>query len=150
MISRLKKSRSQAYLRKITAVSANYLDRVADVTSLFHAHYLDYKNRRIDRTQLIARLPHVAMIGDSLSRDAYISSPLSTFWRMRRRHGNDWFLNIDSSPAGVYSVFERLEKLTPLVATEHGGLGAMVVGEQDRQSFSRKIIGTRNFSGQVS
>lgn len=137
-------------MRKITVVSANYLERIADPASRFHAHYLDYKNGRIDRAQLIARLPHVAIIGDSLSRDAHISSPLSTFWRARRRYGNDWFLNTDPSPVSVYSVFERLEKLTPLAVTEHGGLGAMVDSEQDRQSFSRKIIRTRNFSGQVS
>ncbi len=90
------------------------------------------------------------MIGDSLSRNVYVSSPLSTLWRARRHYGNDWFLNTTPSPLSVYSVFERLEKFTPLVATEYGGLGAMVDSERDRQNFFRKILRTRNFSGQVS
>jgi lysophospholipase L1-like esterase len=150
MISRLRKSRSQAYLRRITAVSASYLERVADPASSFHADYLHYKNGRIGRAELIARLPHIAMIGDSLSRDVYLSSPLSTFWRARMRHGNNWFLNVDPSRTRVCSVFERLEKLTPLVAIEYGGLGAMVDSEKERQIRFRKILGTRNFSGQVS
>ena len=90
------------------------------------------------------------MIGDSLSRNVYVSSALSTFWRARRYCGNDWFLNADPSPESVYSVFERLDKLTPLVATEYGGLGAMVDNGKDRPNFFRKILRTRNFSGQVS
>ena len=98
----------------------------------------------------MARLPHVAMIGDSLSRNVYVSSPLSTLWRARRHYGNDWFLNTDPSPSSVYSVFERLEKFTPVVATEYGGLGAMVDNERDRQNFFRKILRTANFSGQVT
>ena len=78
------------------------------------------------------------MIGDSLSRNVYVSSALSTLWRARRYYGNDWFLNADPSPESVYSVFERLDKVTPLVATEYGGLGAMVDNGKDRQNFFRK------------
>ncbi len=137
-------------MKSATAISANYLERVADPTSRFHADYLEYKKRQISRAQLVARLPHIAMIGDSLSKDVYISSILSTFWRARTRHGNNWFLNSESSPASVYSVFERLEKFTPLVATEYGGLGAMADNGKDRPNFFRKILRTRNFSGQVS
>jgi lysophospholipase L1-like esterase len=137
-------------MKSATAISANYLERVADPTSRFHADYLEYKKRRISRAQLLARLPHIAMIGDSLSRNVYVSSTLSTFWRARRYYGNDWFLNADPSPERVYSVFERLDKLTPLVATEYGGLGAMVDNGKDREIFFRKILRTRNFSGQVT
>ena len=36
------------------------------------------------------------------------------------------------------------------MATEYGGLGALVDSGQDRQWLSRKILRTRNFSGQVS
>ena len=136
-------------MRSATAVTANYLERVADSTCRFHADYLEYKKRRISRAQLIARLPHIAMIGDSVSKDVYISSILSTFWRARTRHGQDWFLNTDPSSRSIYSVFERLEKFTPLVATEYGGVGALVDNERDRQNFFRKILRTRNFSGQV-
>src|SRR6266581_6435532 len=73
-------------MKSATAVTANYLERVADPTCRFHADYLEYKKRRISRAQLIARLPHIAMIGDSVSKNAYISSILSTFWRARTRH----------------------------------------------------------------
>jgi lysophospholipase L1-like esterase len=111
---------------------------------------LEYKKGRISSAKLVERLPHVAMIGDSLSRNVYASSALSTFWRARRYYGNDWFLNADPSPESVYSVFERLDKLTPLVATEYGGLGAMVDNGKDRLNLFRKILRTRNFSGQVT
>jgi lysophospholipase L1-like esterase len=43
-----------------------------------------------------------------------------------------------------------LEKFTPLVATGYGGLGALVDNGRDRQNFLRKILRTRNFSGQVT
>jgi len=150
MIRRLKEPRLRAYLRKITAVSTDYLTRVADPGSRLHPFYLDYRDGRIDCAQLIARLPHAAAIGDSLSTDVYISSALSTFWRARTRRGKNWFLDTGSSPSSVCSVFKRLEKLTPLVATEYGGLGAMVDSGHDRLSFSRRVLRTRNFSGQVS
>jgi hypothetical protein len=68
-------------MKSASAVSASYLQRVADPASRFYADYLAYKNRQISLAQLVARLPHIAMIGDSLSRDVYISSSLSTFWR---------------------------------------------------------------------
>ena len=144
------RQRNVRLMKSATAVSANYLQRVADPTCRFYADYLEYKNRRISLAQLVERLPHIAMIGDSLSKDVYISSALSTFWRARTRHGNNWFLNVDPSPSSVYSVFERLEELTPLVATEHAGLGALVDGEHDWQNLFRKILRTRNFSGQIS
>jgi hypothetical protein len=37
-------------------------------------------------------------------------------------------MDTDPSPASVYSVFERLDELTPLVATEYSysGVGALV------------------------
>jgi len=137
------------FMKSVTVVSANYLERVADPTCRFRGDYLEYKKRQISRAQLVARLPHIAMIGDSLSRDVYISSALGTFWRAYARRGNDWFLDTDPLPASIYSVFRRLEKFTPLVATEYGGLGALVDNERDRQNFFRKILRTRNFSGQV-
>jgi lysophospholipase L1-like esterase len=136
-------------MRAVTAISANYLARTADPASPFHADYLEYERGKISRTQLVARLPHMAMIGDSLSRDVYISSAFGTFWRAQTRRGSDWFLDSGPAPTAIYSVFQRLEKFTPLVATEYGGVGAMVDNERDRQDFFRKILRTRNFSGQV-
>jgi lysophospholipase L1-like esterase len=137
-------------MKSATLVSANYLERVADPASRFHSDYLAYKKQQVSRAQLAARLTHMAMIGDSLSRDVYVSSALSTFWRARRRHGNNWFLNTDLSHVSINSVFERLETLTPLVATEYSGLGALVDDWHERQNFFRRILRTRNFSGQVS
>jgi lysophospholipase L1-like esterase len=137
-------------VRSATAISADSLKRAAHPKSRFHADYLAYNKRQITRKQFVARLPHVAMIGDSLSRNVYVSSALSTLWRARRHYGNDWFLNTDPSASSVYSVFQRLEKITPIVATEYGGLGAMVDNERDRQNVFRKILRTRNFSGQVT
>jgi lysophospholipase L1-like esterase len=137
-------------MKSATAVSPNYLTRVADPTSRFYTDYLEYRNHRISRSELIARLPHVAMIGDSLSKNAYISSVPSTFWRARTERRRNWFLDTDSSPTSIYSVFERLDKLTPLVATEYGGVGALVDEGKRRANFFRRLVRTRNFSEQVS
>jgi len=180
-------------VKSAAAISANCLQRIANLKCRFCADYFEYKKGGINSAQLVARLPHIAMIGDSLSRNVYVSSALSTFWRARRYCGNDWFPNgaepasggqllhsleyrsrmkitrrswatqpvlgigcppdakrVDPSPESVYSVFERLAKLTPLVATEYGGLGAVVDNGRDRQNFFRKILRTRNFSGQVT
>ncbi len=89
------------------------------------------------------------MIGESLSKDAYISAIPSTFWRARTRRGKDWFLDTDPSPDSIYSVFERMQKFTPLVATEHSGVGALVDPGNAKATFVRQLVRTRNFSGQV-
>jgi lysophospholipase L1-like esterase len=137
------------FMKSATAVSSDYLEQVADRQSRFHADYLEYKQKRISRAELVARLPHVAMMGDSLSKDAYVSSIPSTFWRARTRRGKDWFLDTDPSPDSIYSVFERLQKVTPLVATEYSGVGALVDSGNAKASFVRQLVRTRNFSGQV-
>jgi lysophospholipase L1-like esterase len=136
-------------MKPVTAVTANYLERMADPNSRFHRDYLAYRGSQISKAELTARLPHIAMIGDSLSRDAYISSALGTLWRANTRVGNDWFLNKDSAPGNIYSISRRLEEFTPLVVTQYGGMGALVDNEGDRQNFFRKVLRTRNFSGQV-
>jgi lysophospholipase L1-like esterase len=51
---------------------------------------------------------------------------------------------------GIHSVSRRLEEITPFVAIEYAGIGAMVDHERSRQSFFRRILGTRNFSGQIN
>src|ERR1700732_5434157 len=101
-------------------MSANYLQRVADPTSRFCADHLEYKNGRINTAQLIARLPHVAMIGDSLSRNVYVSSALSTFWRARRYYGNDWFLN-SAEPAPGGQLLHSPEYRSRMKITRRGG-----------------------------
>ena len=136
-------------MKPSTAISPDYLKRIADPKSPLHPTYVAYEQRKISRREVIERLPHVAMMGDSLSKNAYVSSIPSTFWRARTERRRNWFLDTDPSPASVYSVFERLERLTPLVATEHSGVGAIVDRGDVRESFARRLIRTRNFSGQV-
>ena len=90
------------------------------------------------------------MLGDSVCMDIYISSPWSTFWRAHTRCGGNWFLDNGSVPPRIHSVSKRLEEITPLVAIEYAGIGAMVDHERGREDFFRRILGTRNFSGQIN
>lgn len=130
-------------------ISANVLERVAEPASKFHPDYVAYRNRQITWAELVARLPHVAMIGDSVCTDVYVSSVLSTFWRARTCCGKNWFLDTDFSPASIRSVSKRLEELGPLVVMEYAGIGALVDDEGERENFFRRILRTRNFSGQI-
>lgn len=136
-------------MKSTRVVTKNFLERVSRPESRFHSEYLAYRRGEITRQQLLARLPHVAMIGDSVTTGLYISTPWSTIRRARRRHRGNWFLSVDPATS-IDSVSKRLEELTPIVASHHGGVGAMVDGEGERLWFSRRILGTRNFSGQVS
>jgi lysophospholipase L1-like esterase len=134
-------------VKSAPVISANFLERIAKPTSRFHSDYLAYRNGEITDAELIARLPHIAMLGDSVCTNVYISSVLSTFWRARTCRGGNWFL--DSDPPRIRSVSRKLEALTPFVAIEYAGVGAMVDHGRERLSFFRRILGTRNFSGQV-
>ena len=58
-------------------ISPNFLERIAEPESRFHSDYLAYRNGEIMLAALIARLPHVAVLGDSVCMDIYISSPWS-------------------------------------------------------------------------
>ncbi|PYL10232.1 MAG: hypothetical protein DME33_01355 [Verrucomicrobia bacterium] len=130
-------------------VSVNFLERIRDSASRFHRDYLAYRKGEITRAELMARLPHIAMLGDSVCMDIYISSPWSTFWRAHTCRGRNWFLDADPA-SGVRSISKRLEQFAPFVAMEYAGVGALVDHEDGRQNFFRRILGTRNFSGQVS
>jgi lysophospholipase L1-like esterase len=131
-------------------VSPNFLKRVAEHESPFHRDYLAYRRGEITRAELIARLPHVAMLGDSVCMDIYISFPWSTLWRARRSRGKNWFLQIDRNAASsICSISKGLETITPFVAIEYAGIGALVDHEHSDPNFFRRILGTRNFSGQL-
>jgi len=148
--SRLNRVR-EPWLGKMKAasfVSPNFLERVAEPESPFHRDYLVYRKGEITRAELIKRLPHVAMLGDSVCLGTYISSPWSTFWRARTSHGKNWFLHFDAAPS-ICSVSKGLETITPFVAIECAGVGALVNHERGRPNFFRRILGTRNFSGQI-
>jgi lysophospholipase L1-like esterase len=131
-------------------VSPNFLERIAQPASPFHSDYLAYRNGEITKSELVARLLHVAMLGDSVCMNIYISSPWSTFWRAHTRRGRDWVLDTSSSRPAIRSVSKRLEEITPFVATEYAGIGALVDHERGRPNFSRRILGTHNLSGQIN
>ncbi len=135
-------------MKSITVVTKDFLERVNQPGSRYHAAYLDYRRRQISRSELIDRLPHIAMIGDSVSRGLHVSTPWETLWRVRMRRKSNWFLNADSTN-DIQSVAKRLEELSPLVAVHHGGIGAMVDDPNYRLWLSRRILGTQNFSGQI-
>jgi lysophospholipase L1-like esterase len=136
--------------KPVRVIGANVLERIAEPESWFYPDYLAYRNREITWAELIARLPHVAMIGDSVCTNVYVSSVLSTFWRARTCCGNNWFLDTDFSPASIQSVSKRLEELSPFVAMEYAGISALVDHEGERQNLFRRILRTRNFSGQIA
>jgi len=135
--------------KSVSVISANFLQRIAEPESRFYPDYLAYRSREITWAELVARLPHVVIIGDSVCTGVYVSSVWSTFWRARTCSGNNWFLATSPSPARIRSVSKRLEEFTPFVAIECAGIGAMVDHEGERQNFFRRILRTRNFSGQI-
>ncbi|HLW36392.1 MAG TPA: SGNH/GDSL hydrolase family protein [Chthoniobacterales bacterium] len=135
-------------MKSTTVVTKDFLERISDPNSRYHSEYLAYQGREITLAELINRLPHIAMIGDSVSRGAYVSTPWKTVWRARIRRNSNWFLNVDSTN-DIESVSKRLEKITPLVAYHHAGMGAMVDDADYPLWLSRRILGTQNFSGQI-
>jgi lysophospholipase L1-like esterase len=132
-----------------TARTPDYRERVSQASSPFYNDYLEYRQGRIDRAELVRRLPHVAMMGDSLTQHFYISSPISLFWRATTQRRKNWFLDTDPDPASIWSVYERLETFTPLVATEYNGAGALVAPIRASEGMRRRIVRTRNLSGQA-
>jgi len=131
------------------ATTPNYLARVSDPSSAFYQDYLDYRQGKIGRTDLVNRLPHVAMIGDSLTLNFHFSSLASSFWRARTERRKNWFLDSDADPGSIFSVFERLERVTPVVVTEYNGAGALVAPPQSKEDLKERLVRTRNLPGQV-
>lgn len=132
-----------------SVTSGDYLERVSKPSSPFYEDYLEYQSGRISRSELVRRLPHVAMMGDSLSQNFHFSSPLSAFWRARTERRKNWFLDTDPSSSSIFSVYERLHVFTPLVATEYSGSGALVTPSREPEGLRRRIVRTRNLSGQT-
>lgn len=102
------------------------LSEIANPASPHNASYQEYQQGRLTKAQLLDRLPHIAIIGDSLSRNFYVSSIASCVWRSKMNHGHNWFLDTDPSPNSIYSVYERLAEQTPLVACEYSSVGGKV------------------------
>src|SRR5262245_8545917 len=103
-------------MKSASFVSPNLLERVAESESPFHRDYLAYRRGEITCAELINRLPHVAMLGDSVCMGIYISSPWSTLWRARTSRGKNWFVHLNAAPS-ICSISKSLETITPLVAT---------------------------------
>jgi lysophospholipase L1-like esterase len=124
------------------------LSVIANPASPHNADYLEYQQGRLTEAQLMDRLPHVVLVGDSLSRNFYVSSLVSCVWRSKMNHGHDWFLDTDPSPTSVYSLYERLAQETPLVACEYSSVAARV----DSGGGGNHFLGSwypLNFSQQV-
>ena len=110
----------------LTTARSSTLSAISSPTSPYNTDYLEYQQGRLTEAQLMDRLPHIAMVGDSLSRDFYVSSLVSNLWRSKINHRHDWFLDTDTSTDSVYSLYERLAQETPLVACEYSSAGGMV------------------------
>src|SRR5665647_2148652 len=107
----------------VTARSST-LPVISNPASPHNTDYLEYQQGRLTEAQLLDRLPHIAIVGDSLSRDFFVSSSLvSMVWRSKKNHRCDWFLDTDPSANSVYSLYERLAQETPLVACEYSSVG---------------------------
>lgn len=138
------------FTKSATATSPDYFERVSEPSSKFYPDYLEYKQGRISRAELVRRLPHIAVLGESTSQNFYSSSPLSMFWRARTERRKNWFLDTDSTPQSIYSLYERLDKFTPLVATEYASSGAKVAPGQTKPDFPLRLARIRNLSEQVN
>ena len=126
----------------------NYLERISDPSSPLYPDYLEYRQGKIDRIALLDLLPHVAMLGDSLSQHFYMSALPSAFWRARTARRENWFLDTDPDPESIFSVYERLERVTPLVAAEYNGAGALVAPSRSEEDLRKKLVRVRNLAGQ--
>jgi lysophospholipase L1-like esterase len=138
------------FTKSAAVTSPNYLERASEPSSKFYPDYLEYKQGRISRGELVRRLPHVAMLGESTSQNFYDSSTPSMFWRARTERRKNWFLDTDPAPQSIYSVYERLDEFTPLVATEYSSNGAKIAPGQTKPEFALRLARIRNLSGQVN
>jgi lysophospholipase L1-like esterase len=89
------------------------------------------------------------MMGDSLTQNFHFSSLVSSFWRARTQWRKNWFLDSDPNPESIFSVYERLERVTPVVVTEYNGPGALVAPSQSQEDLKERLVRTRNLPGQV-
>lgn len=124
------------------------LSEIANPASPHNADYQEYRQGRLTKAQLLDRLPHIAMIGDSLSRNFYVSSIVSCVWRSKMNHGHNWFLDTDPSPNSIYSVYKRLAEETPLVACEYSSVGGRVDSGGSKNGILRSWFPC-NFSQQT-
>lgn len=133
-----------------TVTSPAYLDRVAGPQSQFHATYVSYQHGQISQENMVQSLPHIALLGDSLSKHVYVSPGLGLLWRARTEERRNWFLDTDPSPNSIYSVYERINELTPLVASDYARGAAEVTAQSWDETLIKTLARTRNFTRQVN
>jgi lysophospholipase L1-like esterase len=121
----------------LATARSSTLSGISNPASPHNTDYLEYRQGRLTKAQLMDRLPHIAMVGDSLSRDFYVSSLVSMVWRSKMNHRHDWFLDTDASANSVYSLYERLAQETPLVACEYSSAGGWVDSGEARNGILR-------------
>jgi lysophospholipase L1-like esterase len=121
----------------LATARSSTLSAISNPASPHNTDYLEYRQGRLTEAQLMDRLPHIAMVGDSLSRNFYVSSFVSCVWRSKMNHRHDWFLDTDASANSVYSLYERLCQETPLVACEYSSVGGKVDSGGRGNSFLR-------------
>lgn len=119
----------------LATARSSTLSAISNPASPHHTDYLEYRQGRLTKAQLMDRLPHIAMVGDSLSRNFYVSSLVSCVWRSKMNHGHDWFLDTDPSPTSVYSLYERLAQETPVVACEYSSVASRVDSGEVKHHF---------------
>jgi hypothetical protein len=128
-------------------VSPNFMERVAEPDSRFHRDYLAYRSGEITRAELISRLPHVAMLGDSVCR-AFTSHRRGARCGARTRlAGRIGFFT--STLLQAFAVFRKAGDNHAFCRDRMRGGWCLVDHEHCRQDLFRRILGTRNFSGQV-
>jgi lysophospholipase L1-like esterase len=132
----------------LSVARSSPLTGIADPAPPCNGDYQEYQQGRLMKAERIDRIPYIAMIGDSLSRNFYVSSLPSMIWRSKMNHGRDWFLDTDPSPQSIYSVYERLSQITPLVACEYSSVAAKVDSGKDGNHFLQCWY-PMNFSQQV-
>ena len=135
--------------KRSTAISPNYLSRLADSRSPLHEQYVAYQQGKLSKSELISSLPHVAALGDSLTKNLYVSPAASLLWRARTTEQRNWFLDTDPSPHSVYSLYERIDKLTPVVVSDYARGAAEVTAHPGDEVLAKTLARTRNFTGQA-
>src|SRR5260370_32669550 len=88
-----------------TATTSHYLEWGSQPSSPFYNDYLEYRQGRIGRAELGGRLPHRAMIGDSLGQHFYISSHISYCWRPRTPRRKNWFPDTALDPGTTLDTY---------------------------------------------
>src|SRR4030042_5365634 len=74
----------------LATARSSTLSAISHPASPHNTDFLEYRQGRLTEAQLTDRLPHVAMVGDSLSRDFFVSSLVSDVWRSKVNHRHNW------------------------------------------------------------